>query len=702
MKPLILVILFMIHGLSIYSSALTNKIDSLEKVLKTIPDDTVKINVMNSLCIKYKEAGNFDKSITVGETALRLNKKLRYLRGEAKINISLGICYWKAGQYNKAIEKNIRVVYLVPKDSNEVEFWAKMLSNAYNNLAINYHEQSNFPKAMEMYMKVMTIREKLLKKDSTDLNVEILATVYNNISDLYDYINQPEMHFRYALKASKLFENYIHGHSVTNSTKMAWAGNFGTLGNYYDENQQDSLAFVMYLQALALDIETDFLEGISVRNTNIGNLYIEAYKMDSLHKGLEVPVDIKNRLFKHVAYKNLLDSAEAAFSRSSVIDFETNDKYSNTYSLAGLGEVFFCKNQFESAIKNYHQSYQISEELGTLSQMQAMASRIYESYKKINNHAKALEWYERSAILKDTIFNQQKTREITINEMNYEFSKQQDSLKVVQLEKESVAKAELQKEKIIRNSVAGGSAVVIISAFISFMFYKRRRDALQNQKETALNLEISEVEMKALRSQMNPHFIFNALQSIQTFLMQNQPKAANEYLIKFSKLMRAVLENSQHREIPLEKDMEALELYMQLESLRLKHPFTYEFHIDETLNIEEALIPPLILQPFVENAIWHGLQHKEQPGHIDIYLAQKDDMLFATVKDNGVGRKNSSKVNHSPFVKKESLGMKLTEERLKVINETKKTNSYFKITDLYSDDEAPSGTEVELSLPLAA
>ncbi len=166
--------------------------------------------------------------------------------------------------------------------------------------------------------------------------------------------------------------------------------------------------------------------------------------------------------------------------------------------------------------------------------------------------------------------------------------------------------------------------------------------------------------------------------------------------------MRLVLENSQHAEVPLNEDMQALELYMQLESIRLKHPFTYQFHIDESVDIENDSIPPLILQPFVENAIWHGLQYKTESGHINIYISKKDNALYATVEDNGVGRDMSKQVAQPMLLKKESLGMKLTEERLKILNELKNVKAQFDITDLFTNDNKAAGTKVELSLPLAS
>ena len=166
--------------------------------------------------------------------------------------------------------------------------------------------------------------------------------------------------------------------------------------------------------------------------------------------------------------------------------------------------------------------------------------------------------------------------------------------------------------------------------------------------------------------------------------------------------MRLVLENSQYPEVALKEDIQALELYMQLESIRLPHPFTYKIRIDSNVNIESDTILPLILQPFVENAIWHGLQYKPVAGHIDISLYKKGDILCATVMDNGVGRSNGQKSIKPLLVPHESLGMKLTQERLNNLNETRHVNASFKITDLFDEQQQPAGTKVELSLPLMA
>ncbi len=221
------------------------------------------------------------------------------------------------------------------------------------------------------------------------------------------------------------------------------------------------------------------------------------------------------------------------------------------------------------------------------------------------------------------------------------------------------------------------------------------RDALEKQKEAELKSQVSDTEMKALRAQMNPHFIFNSLNSISDYIAKNNTKVADEYLTKFATLMRLVLENSEKKEVPLFEDLKALELYMQLETLRLKDKFTYEIEVDDTIDKENTMVPPLILQPFVENSIWHGIAKKQGIGNIFIHIKKEGEMVSCIVEDNGVGRQvTDGIIALKDNSGKRSLGMKITKERIDIINKVKNANAFVKLTDL------EQGTRVEVKLPL--
>lgn len=245
--------------------------------------------------------------------------------------------------------------------------------------------------------------------------------------------------------------------------------------------------------------------------------------------------------------------------------------------------------------------------------------------------------------------------------------------------------------------------IVIAFTFIMFVIYRMRREAEIRQREAEFKQHASEIEMKALRAQMNPHFIFNALNSIYVFIQEKKDTQASDYLLKFSKLIRLVLENSMHKEVAMNEDLEALELYMQLEQLRIKLGFNYIIDIQDKINTNEVYIPPLILQPFVENSIWHGFNNKPAKGTIVIRVRKDKQSLHIVVEDDGVERQKDIQEEVSPAlhqVKKRSLGMTLTRERLQLLNTGESRMAELIVHDMRTTDGMYKGKHVELILPL--
>ena len=200
--------------------------------------------------------------------------------------------------------------------------------------------------------------------------------------------------------------------------------------------------------------------------------------------------------------------------------------------------------------------------------------------------------------------------------------------------------------------------------------------------------------MKALRAQMNPHFIFNSLNSIGDYILSNDIKSANTYLTKFASVMRLILENSEHTTIALEEDLKALKLYMDVERLRLNNKFSYEINVDDKIDKTNVLVPPLILQPFVENSIWHGLTKKDGAGKINIRISEEDEMLVCVVEDNGVGNRSETFKEEVKQMGKKSLGMKITNARIDVMNKLKNANASVSI---FNKEE---GVRAEIKLPV--
>ncbi|MEL6917892.1 MAG: histidine kinase, partial [Bacteroidota bacterium] len=202
--------------------------------------------------------------------------------------------------------------------------------------------------------------------------------------------------------------------------------------------------------------------------------------------------------------------------------------------------------------------------------------------------------------------------------------------------------------------------------------------------------KVAETELKALRSQMNPHFIFNALNSISDYMAKNNVDIANTYLLKFAKLTRSILESSEKKWINLSEDLELMELYIQIEALRLKNKLSYTITVAQEIDAENTLVPPMLLQPFIENSIWHGIAAKEGKGHIAIGIRKEGDMVVCSVDDNGVGRKKTLNVKTDYT----SMGVKITESRLDIIGQLKKVKGSIAMFD------KKEGLLVELKLPL--
>ena len=207
--------------------------------------------------------------------------------------------------------------------------------------------------------------------------------------------------------------------------------------------------------------------------------------------------------------------------------------------------------------------------------------------------------------------------------------------------------------------------------------------------------EAATLETQALRSQMNPHFIFNALNSVNAYVQENDTANATSFLTKFARVMRSVLENSRHAEVPLQEDLDTLRGYIDLERKRMQDKFDYRVEVDPAIDPQEVMVPPLVVQPFVENAIWHGMAGKEGKGHILLKVEQRGQQLVWTIEDDGAGRhaKKIAQVDGTP-TKKTSLGTTITRARLDLVRKQYGGNAGFRYTDL------PQGTRVEVEMPL--
>jgi two-component sensor histidine kinase len=250
--------------------------------------------------------------------------------------------------------------------------------------------------------------------------------------------------------------------------------------------------------------------------------------------------------------------------------------------------------------------------------------------------------------------------------------------------------------------------VVLVLVGSVFLFFRLRENRIRKEeaRQTAINKQIAEIRMIALRGQMNPHFIFNSLNSIQHFITTREKEEALNYLSKFSKLIRKILENSRENTVSISNELQLLELYIQLEQLRFSNKFDYHISIDEKIDMENTEIPPLLIQPYIENAILHGLINKNDKGDLRLSLERSNGLLVCKIEDNGIGRARAKEIEHGKVARHKSLGIKVTEERISGLFELLDykmevvTEDLFEIKQASEETPQPAGTRVTISIPV--
>lgn len=244
-------------------------------------------------------------------------------------------------------------------------------------------------------------------------------------------------------------------------------------------------------------------------------------------------------------------------------------------------------------------------------------------------------------------------------------------------------------------------ALLAATAIYRWNRMKIIRTKKEEQLKASFQNKIAETEMKALRAQMNPHFIFNSLNSIQKFILKNEHFEASQYLTKFSRLIRLILDHSNQDTIQLSSELDLLRLYVEMESLRFDNRFDYRFRVDEAIQSDTLELPSMLIQPYLENAIWHGLLHKKEKGRLDVHFSVNEPgMLTVTIDDDGIGREKAAELKSKQVLKKKSYGMQITGDRIDIINRNQHRQASCRIIDKKDPEGQPAGTTVVLTIPV--
>jgi LytS/YehU family sensor histidine kinase len=340
---------------------------------------------------------------------------------------------------------------------------------------------------------------------------------------------------------------------------------------------------------------------------------------------------------------------------------------------------------YQKALEYFNRSLEYAKNLSSLALMIEAHENLAGIYEALGQPNKAIYFHKEHARLKDSLFNADKYKAIMEMEVKYNSEKKEQQLALL-TEKNEVQNLKLSRRNRLYISSLIGISLLLIIAYV----------LIRNHQLRAFHKSM-ELEQTLMRSQMNPHFIFNSLIAIQSYIYKQDAVKAGDYLARFADLIRIILENSREEFVILEKEIKMLKAYLELQDLRFENKFDYQIQIDEELDTSATQIPPMMAQPFIENAIEHGIRHKETKGYVKISIQKTGKEILWIVEDDGVGRKNAKELSKRKDHR--SMATSITSDRLKMLSKKEKEKFILEIDDLVDKDLNPLGTRVAFSIP---
>jgi tetratricopeptide (TPR) repeat protein len=517
------------------------------------------------------------------------------------------------------------------------------LAEATNDLGNIYKEMALFSQAIDAYFEALRLWE--LKGDSSGMSIAYgsigLAFYYQKDYDrALEYFNK---HLALSEKRKDLWELS----KVCNSIAQIY-----NLRNNYDS------ALTYQRRSIELSREMNLPSGESDACYNIASTFLRLRQLDSAYWYINRSISI-----------------------ASQIDMLIPPNYYIT-----LGNILQSQGRYQKAAQNGLKAYSLGKNKDMPLVISDASLLLSDIYAKTGHEDMAYRYFREYTQLKDSISNDDFLKQVTRMEIQYDFDK-----------KEKAAEYEREQQRIIQENkiqqqglyLKGLLILLLLLALFSLLYIRHNRLKAQYAR--------IDLEQRLLRAQMNPHFIFNSLCAIQDLIMADKPQKANAFLTKIARLMRNILENTREEYVPLDKEIETLSLYMDVQQLRFEKGFEYDINVDQTIDPQNISVPPMLAQPCVENSIEHGLLPGKENGRVTVSYSIRNGLMMLEVTDNGIGREKAAEVTSG--MKKQSISTKLTEKRLEHFRKILKEKQIsYDIIDLY-DDGGAAGTKVVMMLP---
>ena len=635
----------------------------------------------DSLLFYFGKALNLIQNNLTGLYENKQNPKLikAYNKLKTRALIEIGIEYFYRNDYEKALGyySNALEIAKLIEDT-------ELISECVSEIGIVYKNRGDYSRALEYYNMAFEMAKQL-----TD--TAWIASCQVNIGNVYKeqgYLNIAQQHY---LEALKIME------SLGESRRIAAC--YQNIGDTYHRQRDYNQALQYFEKALFLaEKDNDNVREILIY-LNICDVQIQLKQYKKARGLLQKTLE----LYKVTGYKLELDNCYVLFGDTWFFEDDYNkaiDYYQQALTIArqkndlsGIAEIegklgiaFMQLHEYQKALNLFTNSAEIAENQGSLELLIDAKFNLSEINEKLGQHQLAFEYFREYSQLKDSLFNAEKYKAIKEMEVKYESEKKEQQLALL------TQINEVQQLKLgRRNRMLFGSLAGFILLFvIGYLLYNQFR---LKSKHKAI-----ELEQRLFRSQMNPHFIFNSLIAIQSYIYKKEPVVAADYLAQFADLVRLILENTREEFIYLAKETKTLHAYLKLQQLRFENKFNYTLQVDDEWDPEAIMLPPMFAQPFVENAIEHGLRHKPGNGNITIvYAFQDKKSLTITIEDDGVGRKKAGEIENKKG--HHSLALIISEDRLNNLSKKYRYSFKLEVIDLTDKNGQPLGTKVSISLP---
>ncbi len=681
------------------------KIDSLKNLLP-FTQGINRVNCLNALSEEYWWPPRvFPDSISMWATEANSDaKKSNYTIGLATSTMHLGVSEIYRKNFLSAenyLRQSLQIFDSTHNDNGQA--WCNLW------LGQTLYSENNFNEATAFFTKSLTYLAKLDYPEGE-------GKAWAWLSFLYAATGNYERSFEYCTKSLFIRQN-MSDHVCIAAALANMGYLYGSAGDYAD-------ALDYYRQGM----QYASTHGINYYAANwnyfdepIGAIYQLMNNPDSslyyLQKAMQIdPANQMTRISygETLLLKKQYDSALSIFLRPVNHFRKENDQWDLMRILLDAAKTYEEKKNYTEALKYAREDFSIAKKANVkpyILQEYLLLSKLYKHFKKNDS---AYFFMQQYISVNDSVKNQQFLWRLTNYKKQTDFKKQIEA--VTLLEKDNKLKADaIQKNVLLRNILLAGVIVLVLLGCVVYRVIdlKRKNERLEKirlqyslnmeqieneKKQSALQIRATELEMQALRSQMNPHFIFNCLSSINSFILKNKSDEASKYLTKFSRLIRMVLNNSKQSFISLEDELETLTLYLDMEKLRFKDSFDYAFNLQDNIEVETIFIPPLLLQPFAENAIWHGLMHKQERGFLSFDFCREESFLSCLITDSGIGREQAELLKSKSSEKQKSMGLKITTERLSLLNNNSNQQTFFTIEDLIDENGKANGTRVHLKI----